>query len=148
MWLHNWEQLLITGNPRWMIVSDRVRQSKRRVNKTRFEDKYYDLHDQHADNSPESKEIMEKLFVLFIARLDARAAFADGELWQSNHIRRFTAMINNMMKGSGDVDIIKSRMIVQKEYGMPINPKMTTVMEYGKIVEVVQEQAAINNKKK
>ena len=65
MWLHNWEQLIITGNQRWMIASDRVRQGKRKVSKQRFEDKYYDLHDQNSESSPESLAIMDKLFILF-----------------------------------------------------------------------------------
>jgi len=145
MWLHNWEQLAITGNPRWMIASDRVRQSKRKVSAARFESKYYELHDQHSEHSPESLEIMDKLFTLFNARLDARAKLADGDRVQINFIRMFTAMIDNLMKGSGDVDVIKSRMIVQQAYGQPINPKMIKVPEYMKIVEVVQDQAAIQN---
>ena len=147
MLLHNWEQLAITGDPSWMVKNEKHR--KRKINPIRLKENFFKLHDQNASLSPDGSEYVEKYREIVSQLMDARVQVANGDRSAMNFVNMFEGMLENLTKGDGNFDIIKSRMMVQKAYGLAINPKEITVPEYRKIVEVVEEissaQPNINN---
>ena len=142
MILHDWEQLNITGDKKYLYRY--VEDHDRLVEYARLEEKYFQLHDENGKQTG-GNDIIEKLLVLFVKRLEARA-----KMWQQpsqkNFVTHYSEMIRVLMEGSGDVDIIKTRMMVQKAYGQHIDPKVITVTEYNKIMDVVKEMAGPTNK--
>lgn len=136
MWLHNWEQLNLTGKPQWLIKKDRER--TRKISAKRFEIAFFSLHDQYSAIVGGNK-IMEKYRILVEKLTEARAKVAKDKS-QKNWVRQYEAQIKQLMKPDEDgPDMIKQRMIVQKLYGQRINPKDTTVGEYIRITQVVNE---------
>jgi len=142
MILHNWEQLNITRDLKFMYKYEE--DYDRKVDPKRLEEKYFQLHDENGDQTGGS-DIIEKLLVLFVKRLEARAKMTTDKS-QKNFVTHYDEMIRVLMEGSGDVDIIKTRMMVQKAYGQHIDPKVITVTEYNKIMDVVKEMAGPTNK--
>lgn len=142
MLLHNWEQLNLTGNFKWLYVheSDHSRKLKYEIG----EKKYFELHDQHAELSGDNST-MEKIMTLMQQRIEARAKVGAGDKSQKNWVNQYTEQLKLLMSGGDEVDIIKTRLIVQKAYGMKIDPKTTTVSEYIKITQIVQELNSNNN---
>ena len=142
MKLHNWEQLNITGEKKYLYKY--VEDWGRKVDHELIEEKYFQLHDENGEQTGGS-DIIEKLLVLFVKRLEARARMGS-QPSQKNFVVHYDEMIKVLMEGSGDVDIIKTRMLVQKAYGQHIDPKIITVTEYNKIMDVVKELAGPSNK--
>jgi hypothetical protein len=134
---YNWEQLSLTGDPKWLVKDDKNRDEK--INEERFKELFFKLHDEFSDLTGGS-EIMEKWSILMIQRMEARVLYLNGDRSQINLVNLYTAMIDELMSGSEDVNIIKSRMIIQRAYGQAINPRDYTVPEYQAIVEIVREQ--------
>ena len=50
-------------------------------------------------------------------------------------------MIDRLMEGGAEVDVVRTRLQVQQTYGMHINPHTTTVSEFAKIIELIKAQA-------
>ena len=136
MWLHNWEQLNLTGNFKWLYVNEK--DWSRKLQYEIGEKKYFELHDQHAELSGDSS-MMERIMTLMQQRIEARALVGAGDKSQINWVNMYTEQLKVLTAGGEDVDIIKTRLLVQKAYGMPIKPKETTVTEYIKIMQIVQE---------
>jgi hypothetical protein len=88
---------------------------------------------------------MEKWRELVLAQMAASVLVSEGDRAQINFVNMYQKMIDRLMEGTGDVDIIKSRMIVQKAWGQNIDPFNVTVPEYKKIIEVVQEDTSRQN---
>lgn len=136
--LHNWEQLNLTGDYRWLI--------KKGFGAPLMEDienAYYNLHDEAAPLTG-VKDFMEKWRVLILQRMEARQRLADGDKSAQNWVEHFTAMIDNLMKGTKDGDIVKSRLSVQRVWGQSIDAKNTSYLEYLKIRQLVEEEQARN----
>ena len=134
---HNWEQLSMTGDPKWLIKHDHMRDKT--VNPERFKELFFKLHDEYSTLTGGS-ETMEQWSILMVKRLEARARYAAGEKQQINFVNLYTGMIDSLMEGSDDVNIIKSRMIVQQLYGQNLDVHVLTVPEYEAIVDVVRDQ--------
>ncbi len=145
MFLHNWEQLQLSGDSVWMIKNEADKKYIDTINPERFKENFFNLHDQYAQLSDGVSEVMEKWRILVIQLMEATELVALGDRSQLNFVNMYEKMIDNLMKGGEDVDIIKSRMRYQKEYGQPIRPKEITVPEYKKIVEVVEDEIARNS---
>lgn len=141
--LHNWEQLNIKGDLKWLIEDEKDREKK--VDWQELEEAYFDIQDEYIELTKGNKDIIAKWRTLIIQRMRARVLFAAGDLFQQNWIDFYTAKIENLKSSSQDVDIIKTRMIVQQRYGQSINPKTTTLAEFIKISEVISEQTPTQN---
>jgi hypothetical protein len=145
MKLHDWEQLNIKkGEDKLFHMYKHEEDHGRLVDPKELEEKYYQLHDENGEQTG-GNDIIEKLLVLFVKRLEARAKMGTDKS-QKNFVVHYSEMIRVLMEGSGDVDIIKTRMMVQKAYGQHIDPKVITVTEYNKIMDVVKEMAGPTNK--
>ena len=136
IWQHNWEQLMLTGKAHWLI-KDR-RNKHRKLSQKRHEEAYFKLFDEYSTASGDD-ERMYKWRAWMILRLEARALYAAGQLHQINLIEMYTDKINMLMRGGEDVNIIKSRIQVQREYGQPINEKDITVGTYLEYLSVVND---------
>ena len=145
IWLHNWEQLNISGDLRWLIVDQKEQNKKHDLEL--LENAYFDLQDQYVEETKGNKELISKWRTLIIKRMTARVLYAQGDKSQLNYIEFYTAKIENLMNTSQDVDIIKTRMLIQQRYGQPIKPKETTLAEFIKISEIVSEQKPTENGK-
>jgi hypothetical protein len=143
--LHNWEQMAIHGLPLWMIKNKKDRKYLGTINDERLTENFFNLHDQESALSKEGSEIMEKWRELVLAQMAASVLVSEGDRAQINFVNMYQKMIDRLMEGTGDVDIIKSRMIVQKAWGQNIDPFNVTVPEYKKIIEVVQEDTSRQN---
>ena len=80
---HNWEQLSITGDPKWLIKHDHRRDET--VNPKLFKELFFKLHDEYSALTGGS-EIMEQWAILMVKRLEARALYVAGDLIQINFI--------------------------------------------------------------
>ena len=138
IWLHNWEQLNISGDLRWLIADEKDRTDK--VDLEQLEEAYFDIQDQYIEETKGNKDLIAKWRILVIKRMTARLLYAQGDKSQLNWIEFYTAKIDNLMGTSQDVDIIKTRMLIQQRYGQPIKPKETTLVEFIKISELISEQ--------
>jgi len=147
MILHNWEQLQITGDSEWLIKKEKEKKYKGTIKPERLKEVFFSLHDQYAKLSNGVSEVLEKWHILVLQQMDAMELVAKGDRSQMNFVNMYQKMIDNLMNGGEDVDIIKSRMMYQKEYGQPIRPKEITVPEYRKIVELIDEENARNSSK-
>jgi len=143
IWLHNWEQLNISGDLRWLIEDEKDREGK--FDLELLENAYFDLQDEYVEQTKGNKDLIAKWRILIIKRMTARVLYAQGDKSQLNWIEYYTAKIDNLMKTSQDVDIIKTRMLIQQRYGQPIKPKETTLAEFIKISEIVSEQKPTEN---
>lgn len=136
---HNWEQMSINGDPLWLVVDQSER--KRKITPEALEQAYFSVYDEYAEATGLS-EVMDSWRDLMIMRLEARADVATGDRSALNRIDEYTIKIQNLMKSSGDTDVIRNRMLVQQAYGQPIKPKEITVYEYLMIVKLMEEQAS------
>lgn len=143
IWLHNWEQLNISGDLRWLIEDEKEREGK--FDLELLENAYFDLQDEYVEQTKGNKDLIAKWRILIIKRMTARVLYAQGDKSQLNWIEYYTAKIDNLMNTSQDVDIIKTRMLIQQRYGQPIKPKETTLAEFIKISEIVSEQKPTEN---
>ncbi len=137
IWQHNWEQLMLTGKKHWLI-KDR-REKHRKVSDTRFEQAYFKLYDEYSEATGDTERMYE-WSLLMQKRMEARALYGAGDLSQINLINMYTAMIDALMEGDEDVDIIEDRIYIQQLYGQKINEKETTVGTYLKYKQVVFKQ--------
>lgn len=133
---HNWEQFNLTWNPFWLFKD--VRDKGRLVNQALLEVIYFQLYDEHSYLSG-NDQFREKLIVLMVKIIKAYRKYGEGDLSQINRIEQWEGMKKQLLSGAQDTDIIKTRMLVQKAYGMPINPKKITAAEYLKICDIVNE---------
>lgn len=140
--LHNWEQLNITNDLNWIVKKNKF---NLKVDGQKLADLRLELHDQHADLSG-NDSFREDLMVLMVKRIDCRMRMARGDRSAKNFLNMYDGMIQNKLSASEDGDIIKSRLLIQKAYGMPINPKEITVAEYIKISDIVKDLAASQGK--
>lgn len=136
--LFNWEQLNIKGGEKWIFKNKE--DWGRKVDPERIEKKYFQLHDEYAEATGGSRTI-EKIMILMVKRLEARVLVGAGDKSAKNLVNLYSEMINRLMEGGGEVDIIKTRLQVQQAYGMPIDPHKTTVAEFIKIMDIVKDQA-------
>ncbi len=139
MKLHNWEQMLLTGDPRWMVIDQTKKDWP--FNPEKFHEAYFALHDEYAQITGIS-EVMERWADLMTSRMDARAAAADGDKSQLNWVEYYTDQIDNLMRGNKDADIIKTRMTMQFYYKQPIREHEITVYDYLMICKFLEEKAA------
>ena len=105
---------------------------------------YFSLHDEYSEATNGSDK-MEKLWVLMNLRIEARIKVGLGDKSQMNWVNAYTIDIEELMKPDENYDPVKSRMKVQKVYGLPIKPKEITVYEYLMICKVVEEEATAKN---
>lgn len=174
IWLHNWEQLSLSGKWEWMIkdyakynenqyIVKRYQSKnilirwfyKWRINKyykshptaQDIENSYLSLNDQFSDLTGDKSKI-EEWQSLVILRMEARLNYANGDLSQINWIEKYDGMINALMKSSENVDMIQSRLQYAQAYGMNINSREITVGDFIRIVRIVdaQERKKIKNK--
>lgn len=87
---------------------------------------------------------MDKWCDLMTMRLEARADLADGDKKAQNRIDQYSGMIDNLMKTSGDSDMIKNRMMIEKAWGQPIDVHKKTVYEVLTMIKILEEQAKPN----
>lgn len=146
MWQYNWERLNTAPfDPKWMIKSDRERDNKPNISKQRYEKAYFNLHDQYSERTGASEKI-DEWKTLIIMRMEARLKMVKppGDPKQINFINNYDHMIKDLMQqGSGETDMVKSRMAYSQAFGgIPIDAKSISVEEYIGITEVVQDQQA------
>jgi len=88
----------------------------------------------------ESKFELEERAEIIRELMQARVLYAEGDESQINLINYYEFMLKDDDQES-KIDTVKNRMIVQKLYGIAINPKDVTVAEFIKITEIVKESA-------
>jgi len=133
---HNWEQMNVTNDPLWLLTCQENR--TRKITEEETEAAYFTIYDQYAEATG-LHERMEPWRDLMIMRMEARVQVAEGDVSAQNMIDIYTYRIKELMKSSGDTNVIKNRMLVQKVYGQPIKPLEISVYEYLMICQIVQE---------
>lgn len=133
---HNWEQFNITWNPNWLYKDPADK--GRKVDERLLEAVYFQLYDEHSRLSG-NDQFREKLIVLMRKIIKGYRKYAEGDLSQINRIEQWEEMKTQLLAGAQDADIIKTRMLVQKAYGMPIDPKKISAAEYLKICDIVKD---------
>lgn len=153
--LYNWEQFSRTSNPEYLLnkdsESDRLKDKFIKLFNFKhgvklFTDEeiqgaYYSIYDELMDMT-EARDSMEEWSSIVIELMDARVRYIDGDESEMNNIKHLEELLNEMSAENSGSDPIKNRMIVQKLYGISINPKEVTLAEFIKITDIVKE----NNK--
>lgn len=139
---HNWERLNETQEARWLFKNqdDKDRLTDPEI----VENKLHQLHDEYA-NATGGFYVLEKLMILMVKRIEARAKVGLGDKSQKNFVNLYTQMIDQLMEVDGEVDIVKTRLMVQKAYGQPINVHETSAYEFAMITNLVKDMAAQTN---
>ena len=140
--LFNWEQLNLTSDFKFLVKDKKLRFNSLKAEE--IEAAYFSLHDDYSEATNGSDK-MEKLWVLMNLRIEARIKVGLGDKSQMNWVNAYTIDIEELMKPDENYDPVKSRMKVQKVYGLPIKPKEITVYEYLMICKVVEEEATAKN---
>lgn len=153
--LYNWEQFGRTSNPDYLLnkesESDKFKDKfiklfnfKHGINlftNDQIQDAYYRIYDELMEMT-EARDSMEEWSAIVIELMDARVRYIEGDESEMNNITHLEELLNEMSAENSGSDPIKNRMIVQKLYGISINPKEVTLAEFIKITDIVKE----NNK--
>jgi hypothetical protein len=149
--LFNWERFGQTNDALFLInpSSDKFMDKAMRVFNSKhgaklFTDEqisecYFDLQDQLLEMT-DTKFDLEERAQLIKELMNARALLVDGDESQQNIINYYEFLLKEDDESDGTkTDVIKNRMIIQKIYGIAIDPKKTSVAEFIKITEIVKE---------
>ena len=134
--LHNWEQMNLSGDLSWLLT-DRTK----KFDQEEAMNIYFELNDQAAPHTG-AKELIQEFRSLAFMKYDYILQYLAGNKAAMNWIRKIEGMIKALFGDSKDVDIIKTRMIIQKLWGQPINAKQTSYLEFLKIKQLVEEQSS------
>lgn len=172
IWLHNWEQLNLTGAWEWMIENaDEVEERRKEIDKLlkrnriarlyfkskirklridnptkgQIEGAYLSLNDQFSDLTGDKSKI-EEWQALIILRMEARLDKANGDESAQNWINKYDSMIEQLMKVGISVDIIQARLQYAQHYGQHIDPMKTRTGDFIRIMKIVDTQARQKNK--
>lgn len=149
--LFNWEQFGRTNDASYLIdpKSDRfvdkaikifnAKHGVKLFTDEQISDRYFELQDELLEMT-ESKFELEERAETIRELMQARVLYAEGDESQINLINYYEFMLKDDDQES-KIDTVKNRMIVQKLYGIAINPKDVTVAEFIKITEIVKESA-------
>lgn len=147
--LYNWEQFARTNDAFFLIdpssdkFSDRmIKIFNQKHGSKLFTDEqvaecYFSLLDQFFEMT-DSKLDLEERAELIRELMQARVLYVEGDESQINIINYYEFLLKDEEQDV-KIDPIKNRMIIQKFYGISINPKETTVAEFIKISEIVRE---------
>lgn len=140
---YNWERLNDETDPekrvRWMLEDDKDK--KRLIDPLIIEAKYCQLHDEYA-NATGGFYIIEKLLILMVKRIEARVKVGLGDKSQKNFVNLYSQMIKQLLNVDEEVDVVKTRLIVQKAYGQPINVREISAYDFAMITNIIKETAA------
>lgn len=136
---HNWEQLNLTGDLKWLIKEE----SDKELTKEEVEQAYFMLCDQSAEVSG-SKTVIEDYIRLVVMKMEHRLRLADGDNSAQNNIDIVENKIQDLIGDTQDADIVKQRLLIQRLWKQPINAKETTHLEFLKIKQIVEEEISLN----